>query len=539
MSSQLGIPCNGRPVGLGMLYNCFTDTFIQGRSLWSLEVLKKGIQKQNATYKDEEGFPEKDEDKNAGACKNAEKLVENSCIDNNADIKKYSDGSTHTELLILDCLGPIQYPQALKDATHVVTALAYGQTDTAIVYINKDSRSGAAVDSAREEEESSEKNRALHNSTSYDPSCQVKSKLKIVPKVAYVTPISVLTSEQLELNFGLQGKVKAILTSFDDAEKCCNKLQGIDSYQKFVNIKKQISTFLRLLESFKQTFKQKIEINKKGLENWIASVESSPFSPGHIANFLTEKEQELNKLSQHIKNADVEGILFDFPGYDNSLDMLTADSDLKYVVCFAFQVTSDTHTFLHKMEKYSMELINTDTYGMNTEAIPEFNEGMIRTKLCRFVEFAKANSKTNNLAFVVKEKVDTKSTEPAILIFENGILLNIQLPGKPVIREVSAESSKIKLKWAPPEDFGPETILDYKIKIICKPKGLLWMLRGPYSVTHESKDTEMSIDKLSSNTEYTFTIQARITVGYSPESEPCVKTLPWSWKKDKSQESNV
>lgn len=146
MSTQLQIPCLGRPFSLGMLYDCRTEKLIPGITLWDANKLKSFSKKEKQPSSDYEIIAEdKIENKTLSLGVNANLklslmcgLVEvdgaanylndkrDSCMQSRVTLQYRS--TTHFEQLTMDQIGDIQYPDVLsdQDATHVVTGITYG-----------------------------------------------------------------------------------------------------------------------------------------------------------------------------------------------------------------------------------------------------------------------------------------------------------------------------------------------------------------------------------------------------------------------------
>lgn len=146
MSSQLKIPCLGRPFNLGMLYDCHSESLIPGKSLWDSTIIKSALQttiqpSSNFDIIAEDTIQKKSSSLDIDASLKMSLMGGMVTVGGAAkflDDKKYSEqqarvtlkysSTSRFEQLTMEQLGAIQYPQVLDDhhATHVVTGVTYG-----------------------------------------------------------------------------------------------------------------------------------------------------------------------------------------------------------------------------------------------------------------------------------------------------------------------------------------------------------------------------------------------------------------------------
>lgn len=146
MSSQLILPCLGRPFNLGMLYDCHSERLIPGKTLWNSKTLKSALQAAEQPSSNFEVFAEDTiQTKSSSLDIDANLklsflcgLVEVRGAAKFLDDKKSSEmqarvtlkytTTTRFEQLTMEQLGAIEYPDVLADhrATHVVTGVTYG-----------------------------------------------------------------------------------------------------------------------------------------------------------------------------------------------------------------------------------------------------------------------------------------------------------------------------------------------------------------------------------------------------------------------------
>ena len=92
---------------------------------------------------------------------------------------------------------------------------------------------------------------------------------------------------------------------------------------------------------------QKNEASARELENWVASIEASPFNPKYLEKFLEGKERELEWLLQLYQNAaskTAKKAIVHFPRTRHEFKKLPIR--FENVLCFGFQVTAGTTEYL-------------------------------------------------------------------------------------------------------------------------------------------------------------------------------------------------
>lgn len=548
-----------------MLYDCRTETPIHGNKITGFTKDQKtcdykiidddSIQKKSSCFQIEGGMKMSLLSGMVEAKGAAEYLYNRKSSGKNCRITLHYKCTTHNETLPTDKQGPNVDDQ---DATHVVTCLVYG-ADAFLVFDHSVSEkeslhevsasmkiavenipsyiggAGAGASTGghkKNKEETSKFTCHFHGDffsdsipTNYNEALTFCKKLPQLlkdasqPKFAYLKPI-LKHRPFYPISFDLISQVEDIMEHFHSTEIHANDLKEHILCDSFTDIKKQISTFIKMLSRFKAGFKDKLSEEVKKIRNvgasveevklaelslieLISSVDKSPFSEPATVKFLKAKDVEIKKLSQYLKNMEESNIHFDFPSTNCELAALTADLKLNHVVSFFFNVTSNTNAYIESLHSY---------FKSNKQMLAEDEEWFNKADLTKKLEleikkFKKmAKNSESNVAFVV-----TSSNEefcPSIIVYSSGSSMPIDLPGPPQTASISKDC--VEIKWAAPK------------------RGRIDSYKVLYHPVSESKFEvidcqgllrECSIRGLFPGTNYQFQIQATLTSGFTVTSE--------------------
>ena len=204
-------------------------------------------------------------------------------------------------------------------------------------------------------------------------------------------------------------------------------------------------------------------------------------------------------------------IQFDFPNTDCHLSELKFDFEIDQVVCFGFNITSDTSPYIQNLERYlqtgKAKQIDQKEW-FNTDIAKQ-----LRSKLTQFIEFAKANASKKTISYVVTN-ADSEATDrrPSLILYISGVPMPFDPPGKPGTPKASNISSEsIDLKWTAPKQGG--NVLYYRVYYrSTKPSA---------TKDHKTPATSLSIKGLASAVNYTCHILAFGDCDSVVSSEPC------------------
>ena len=447
---------------------------------------------------------------------------------------------TNEELLCLSSIGDIQDPQALEGATHVVIGVIH------VIDVSLNLKHCVS-----EEKDFLEKVRSLILGRIVNENyCKIEGNFPFInvseinetlsrleevlkeghgkPKTAYLCPISELPGHRLNCQMpilSLAPQVQDILEAFENTLEWCNTFNEelAESFQGFQNIKSQITALFCHVEYFQTKFQtkfrslqvqfQKSEADLVQLEDYIASIKASPFSPKRLNKIVEGKRKELERLLYYLE------MCREHPKIHPHKEFNTLLVHYKNVVCFALQVTSVTPACLKAMEKYRTNPAGSEYYDYTEWFDQAEKRQRLKLKQTQFIDFFTANSDEKELAFVVTEQVDHRLTSPTIFLHKNDSdpveFVPPSKPGCPTV--LSRSHDQIKLEWTPPE-YGAENVLYYKI---------LFSNSLPALQTEDSTPSKQ-ITGLSANTKYKFTVQAVCEVGCSAKSDVCNVKTSWS-----------
>ena len=156
MNAAVGMvimPCLGRLVHLGMLYNCHTESIIPEIKLWDSETLKNSMDAKPQPYSNFEIITEDTISKKSsslGIDANlklsftgglfkvsgaAKYMYDRKLSERQARVTLKCTSTTHFEELKMKQIGKIQYSEVLDDVdvTHIVSGVTYGSTTFFVV----------------------------------------------------------------------------------------------------------------------------------------------------------------------------------------------------------------------------------------------------------------------------------------------------------------------------------------------------------------------------------------------------------------------
>ena len=510
---------------------------------------------------------------------------------------KYSCTSRF-EQLTMEQIGSIQYPKVLDDnkATHVVTGITYG-TDAFFIFDRSLSESekitqisgkmeavikaipisgSASLDIKFKDKEDTDKFECKFygdlqlpcNPSNFQEAVNVYRELpklikgekgdndKTIPKIIYLHPLSDLDGGHLRIvraiSDDLVSQVEEIMQSFSTMTMRANDLLCNDICSNFVELESQIQSFQQLIKRFKTNFSKDLaailpKIRGQGAEETdlaklIESVHASPFNAKDMDKYLKGKSKEMKQLSQYLTNMKKKPkIKLLLPSRDGDLGAVTSDDDIKHVVCFAFNVVSDSTPYTDALEKYlSTGKKNTKAASMKEWFDKSGISAEMKAKSSEFLDFVRINSDAEGFCFAVTDtNEETDASGPAIIIYTAGSCEDYEPPGKPgTPSATTVDTNRVNLEWEKPET-GADSISSYKISFqIVKEKENTSKSAAESSSPDEeaefrctpTAETKYCIDNLSPGTKYEFWVQSVSDIKvFSANSEKCcgnTKELP-------------
>lgn len=591
MNSQLQIPCLGRPFCLGMLYNCYSEKFIPGITLWSPNKLKSALLSTKLPACDietttEDSLQSKSLSLGIGAelklslmsgmvdIKGAAKFLhDRKSSEKQSRVTLQYKSTSHFEQLTMDQLGEIQHPNSVADsyATHVVTGIIYG-ADTYLVFDRLisdgeklDEVSGSmdatikkipsyfgggstrnTQDWSKIDKSETEKfNCKFHgdvipkfNPTTYDEALKLCKELpKLLqsdckPKVAFLMPLSQLVENYQQvvhtIPLTLTHQVEEIMEHFLHTEIRVTDIMGHAICDSFVLIKNDLTKFAKLHSRFRESFVEQLSqsvpvIRSSGvltnLKDLISSFYSSPFNAQETKAYLDGKDNEIKQLTQHLKNLEKNSrIQYDFPGTQCDLVAMKCDDKVKHVVCFAFNVTSETSPHTKNLDYY----IKTKKLKQASDVKEWFDckeqSTRLRLEIERFLQYAEDTSlRHEKMSYVVTSLDGTLICDPCILVYTAGEPMLLSPPTD--LRAINITIDSIHLKWT-----APLYVRVSSYKVLCHQKG-----KSEFkSIKSYGILTDRYIGELSHGIEYEFRVQVTSTSGFVVESDTaCISTTEY------------
>ena len=496
---------------------------------------------------------------------------------------KYSSLSRF-EQLTMEQIGSIQYPKVLDDntATHVVTGISYG-TDAFFVFdrsltesekINKIQGSmevaikcipisgSAKLDLKTEEKEEASK---LHckfygdlrlpsNPSTFEDAVQIYHDLpqlingkegdKSTPKIVHLCPLSELEGGHLRIvrsiSTDLVSQVEEIMQNCSIITMRANDLVSHEICSSFVDLESQITKFQMMVKRFKTNFSKKLcailpKIRGEGAEEsdlaeLISSVQESPFNFKDMQKYLIGKNKEIKQLTQYLKNMQKQPkIQLLLPSRDGDLTTLTSDDDIEHVMCFAFNIVSESSVYVEALDCY----LTTGKKDAKSVSHKEWFDrptvsAELRSKSKKFLDFVKINSDVEGFAFAATDSnEETGASGPAVILYTDGFPEDYELPEKPETPEATpVDANSVNLVWTKSEADAP-AISSYKV---------WYRLKTSTSEEMNSHSTlnaepEFLVNELLPDTEYEFQVQAVSDLGVcSVKSSSC-----YGKTKDKSR----
>ena len=575
------IPSLGRPFKLGMLYNCFTDELILQRTLWNAEKIESTKLTREKSSSSSEVITEdsiKTKFSSLGVKPNMKLSVMSNLVKLEGaarflHVQKSSErqcqvtlqyrSTTHLEQLDMDQLGDVEYPHALneQDATHVVTGIIYG-VDAFFVfnrYIEKDEQLDSAHEKMKIAVESLISNSlsdenvfstakadnfqcefygdlvpeinpcTFAGATKLYECLQVKAMSVHEPKLIYLMPLSkvIRKSEQLvnSVSITLISQIEEIMEHFHCTEMCINNL--IKSYvcKIFIDIENQLHNFEKLLAHFKGNFVQKLSqlvpqirigaVEEKKLADLIISVNESPFNSSDTKKYLQQKKKEIEMLTCELEFLKNNKIQFDY--HTTECDVISNDQ-VKYMICFAFNVTSKSSPYISNLESYNIETGKNKPEDYKEWFVKPEVISQMKSQTVRFLQFVE---KTCKMTYVVMDSNRaTNESGPCIIFYTDGVPTPFDLPGTPQATKVAFHS--ITLQWTAPKHIK---ILLYKVLYRSKVESGKSDFE---SIENSGSETTCCIKNLLHGEEYEFKVKAITSSDSTLESEvACIKTTEY------------
>nr|XP_055059615.1 uncharacterized protein LOC129443191 [Misgurnus anguillicaudatus] len=301
-----------------------------------------------------------------------------------------------------------------------------------------------------------------------------EKKEKAVPMTAWLYPLKKLDSAaaQLvrEISVGLVRRAQRIIDELDDWDIQCQDLMKENIAIQFPEIKSKLRKCKDLCSEYKLFFQKRLckvipSIRGGGKEEQdlvdvLNSKERSPFQSALIAEFLNDREREINVVRSYLEIMNQVSVL----SSTNDLDKVVLTATNTFVIVFVFSSLNEKEPCLTDMENYLMKQSwnNGDPLsyepGSTMKVEKWFSSGdvttLTRKNIQAFLDFKQANDKRSNIKFVIASIPDKLSTASSIHVYERGRIVSSQYefpskPPRPII--LSVEHDRIHLQIKPPE----------------------------------------------------------------------------------------
>ncbi|KAG9333609.1 hypothetical protein JZ751_010825 [Albula glossodonta] len=367
---------------------------------------------------------------------------------------------------------------------------------------------------------------------------------KAVPMRVWLYPLRKLDSAAAQLvrqiSVGLVRRCQRTLDEMQDLDVQCQDLLKDQMAIQFPQIKEKLFKFRDLCSEYKLVFQKflcKALPNIRGggedeqkLADVLTSKERSPFQNTLMAQFLADREREMNVVRSYLD------IMNGVPVVSSSseLDKIVLNQAHDYVVCFAFSSLQDKEEYLSDLETYLREQSMGDTtqspYQHKEMAEKWFRSGQVTTQTRQtiqlFIDFKQSNQQKEKLAFCVASIPGKLITASSVHVYERGTLLSAQFelpskPGAPTV--IKVEHNCVHLQMNPPAN-GMSSVQFYHVLYQTK-QGSEWK-----EVNTDGKTSQVIMGNLNPYTEYRFSCQAVCRPGVSLTSSATdyVKTCPSS-----------
>ncbi|XP_073720506.1 uncharacterized protein [Misgurnus anguillicaudatus] len=297
---------------------------------------------------------------------------------------------------------------------------------------------------------------------------------KAVPMTAWLYPLKKLDSAaaQLvrEISVGLVRRAQRIIDELDDCDIQCQDMMKENIAIQFPEIKSKLRKFKDLCSEYKLVFQKRLckllpsirggGNEEQDLVDVLNSKERSPFQSALIAEYLKDREREINVVRSYQEIMNQVPLL----SSSNDLDKVVLNATNDYVIVFALSSLNEKETYLTDLENYlkkpSCNKGDPLSYepGSTMKVEKWFSSGdvtaLTRKNIQAFLDFKQANDKRRNIEFGIASIPDKLSTAASIHVFERGRLVSSQyeLPSKPPTPNIlSAEHDRIHLQITPPE----------------------------------------------------------------------------------------
>lgn len=580
--------CLGRPFHLGMLYDCRTDQLFPDISLWDITAIRGATQTSSLSDSGYEVFTATSLDERAShlgidsslqfslltglvnPLGSATYLCDFASSANHASVCLKHWNMTRYEYFQMDQLGNIESAANGKLATHIVIQIIYGLE--IIAQLNQPLDEGKNLDEAQKFLENIVKSIALnedlerykseiekslcicygdnHPTEKFDSAwdaIKIYHKLvqnlnqePLIQKRALLFPLSKLCINSPKfikiIPTSLFSKTEKVMQAYVDIKMQVEKLLENSTCLFIPGYRLQLLTYKEMIEKYEALLKNKLAVLlphvREGkiplckLEDIINDIQSSPFNPQRLVQWVDIKKieiKELEAIAVQLKHLHMIATAEEFQALSSS-----------EVFCFCFSFVRLEKSYLDLMFKhiYSQERVDSDS---NPEQIPWYENKIlvekIKTYSANFKDFCKENQTKKGTKFVIlfsheilkKNQVELNAPDGEFTWFcKNGVANHFVPPSFPGVPSATKKThDSISLQWPEPE-YGVDCLNNYTVEYQSENEKV-WKKQGT-----KSAESTLHMNGLSPDTLFSFRISANFTNGTSMSSKNIIriKTAP-------------
>ncbi|XP_071539262.1 uncharacterized protein [Panulirus ornatus] len=377
------------------------------------------------------------------------------------------------------------------------------------------------------------------------PSLIGGSDTNSIPVKVVMYPLALLDSKASkmvrEISANLISNTENIFEDLHEVNVKCNDMSNSQAVKKFGVFQKDISTFKRLIATYKLEFQRRLSTllpvirgggaEESDLAAILRDKESSPYSQQALHLWIQSKEKQLKILTKLA--SELSAIKFLSQPGDLESTHLSLENDC--TLCLAILIPQ-TCSHLKKMAKYiDKEDIMNESYAEELQLLDPLmyrnNGDRSMTETTRlFRKFFESNTDRKGTAFVVSGDFSrSEEFQAQIRCYKHGRLVVPDYalpsePGTPLADEKERTHDSVTIQWTKPT-YGVSSVRQYEI--LCQKTG---ENESPLKVRTDSDSVKFIISNLCANSKYQVSVRACCEVGLGPSSNTSlnVSTKPTS-----------
>ena len=586
--------CLGRPFEIGILYDCRTDQLISGISLWDLAAIKGATETSSLSDSGYEVITADSLVERAShfgvdsqlqfslltglvrALGSGNYVCDFTSSEKHAcACLKYWNTSKY-EYIQIDQLGNMEYAAYGRLATHIVIQIVYG-LEIILKFIrplDKDENLDETNKILRNMVKSVAENENFDSHKSEIDKCfctcyrddyptekfdnaweaielyyklvhNANQQIKI-QKRALLFPLNKLcinAPKLVEIPTSLTGKAEAVISMYVNIQIKVEKLLKNDTCAFIPGYKFQLLSYKEMVENYETLLRSKLAVllphMREGkipvckVEDVMNDIQSSPFNPQRLIQWIDNKQTELKELelvAMHLKHLQMISTAQEFQTLASSV-----------VFCFCLSFVKFDKSYLNSMYKhmYSQQNVEVDSCNGSPDNLPWYENKMLLSKLktysANFKEFCMENQNKNGIKFVLllsdeillknESKLNTQDSEFTWLC-KDGVTILFEPPSVPGVPSTSNRSyDSISLEWSEPE-YGVKGLINYTVayqKVDKEIDKKVWQKKH----TVKAENT-LHVNSLEPDTMYYFEVIANYTNGtrMNNKNHIRIKTAP-------------